>query len=124
MKDGGAALAQSQETHDRFALLGRTLCGLNGLQATRLHARLSEHWQQSLLSAGGAGVGRIWTMTPSRAALRLPNTIWAAAFCRRPGTQKKPHSGCCCQIKQKTVAMVERAGPRSTTTSASPLYAN
>ena len=99
MGDGGAALAQSLETHGICTLFGRILCGLNGLQATRLHARLSEHRQQCLLSAGGPGVGRFWTMTPCRAVLRLPNAIWAAAFRRRLGIQKKPYSGCCCQIK-------------------------
>ena len=59
MGDGGAALPQSLDTHGSCTLCGRILCGLNGLQAMRLHARLSEHRQQCLLSAGGPGVGRI-----------------------------------------------------------------
>ena len=74
-------------SNGRQRVYGRILRGLDALAAAGLHARMGVERQEVLLSAGGDGVGSLWTAVPTESDQRLTNAQWTVAMRTRLGLQ-------------------------------------
>ena len=76
-------------------LVSRIWKHIDSLDAARLHARLPETSQRTLLAAGGQGAGAPWLQLPTRPAEFWPNTHWRIATQLRLSAAEAPRGAVC-----------------------------